>query len=430
MKLLNRALVLNIGILGAGLSQLTLLMALSRLASPEALGYIAISGALHALLMLLGDWGLTALSIARNKVCRPSTNQAIALTSLSIVFVFFAINLMIDWRNLTAIAAMFGVSAAFRFANCVGESKLILDEKFREVAIAEAVAYLFGLLATTLLTLQVFDPVLGYAAGITMFFAIRYAVMVRFSSAAIARGPEENVVLADVRDYLVGVQGARAMNYAFNSMETFALRFAGGAAFLGTYSRLSLLNNFLINYFSVFAEKFAFRYLADPAITADARRFIFLRFFPSVFVAAGAYSLCVLNYGYEIIILVLGNRWSAMAGVLLLLSASVPFRIANKFLDTLIKVHGYFRYRILTQGALATAWLSAILGLGSITLVSAAKLHVIASILNVLFTLGILRKEVSAVNVLILPAFLLLSALVLISVALADLSISDRALQV
>jgi len=417
---IRRALVLNVGVISAGVAQLFLLGFLSRYSSVETLGHIAMLMVIHGFISLLGDLGLTPYSVYLGAPIKLSRKLKILSFSFVGLFVLAASHLLLAGADhLYFISACLIIGVWGRLATFKYEATTLLLEQFGRLAASDTAAYILGRSSVTLFIGLWLDYAAAFAAGIAAFFWVRYTILTwrlpELEELDINSRPD--VSLRNIIRYLKDLQLAAVSNYAFNTAEIIALRYFAGVAFVGSYSRLTHLNSIATNYFSVFAEKFAFRYFTDPDHSRSAINFFMSRILPAILTAGIMFSATIFLFGERIVEVFLGDQWISLVEVYSILAVVVGLRIANKFQDSLIRAKRLFTTTILSHTCLAILWVFSLSSLIDFDFVYVAKIHVAIMIINFFVTHWILMKDVGKADFksgLLMVAYLIMCFVVIV----------------
>lgn len=359
---------------------------ITRMANPAELGFYALVLLLKNLIMQFGDVGILTYSITKDKLLTPKLLRDSMLISLSFVLVcvFIGISLS-DFEQLALLVVIAFICLCSKYFSAYAEAHIIRKEDFSELAkidFLSNIVFFYGL-QFVLLVFGLMSLVEAIMFSLPIFFLSRLIWAIKLQSYKYFSGENDLVTNQKLLTYIIPLNLVRTVNFGFNTIEAISIKLSLGVEAIGIYSRMTTLNNVSVNYFGVFADKFGLKKLSSGERLRENKRFLFEIFFPVVMLISICVYYLIFHYAEQIVEWIYGERWGKFSNIFAVLSLAIGSRVLNKFVDSVIKIVGAFKFKILTQITLTVVWGAAILFIENIEdFLIVAQIHVLIMTIN------------------------------------------------
>ncbi len=307
------------------------IVVLARLLDPRDYGYLAMVTAVIGLGELLRDMGLSMAAVQAKTLSSSEKsnlfwlNSAIGLVLALVVFASsWGIALIYDEPALVAITQMLSVTFLLNGVAAQYKAQINRDMRFMTLGVTEALPQAIALVLAIVLAVNGF----GYWALVAQALAV--AVLALMLDMMLARWhpslPSRKTSIRRFLRFGGALAGTQGIAYAAKNIDTVALGVLFGSNVVGLYSRAFQLVVLPLNQLTAPLSRVAVPVLSR--IQEDRARFIeyirtgqhFTVTLATVFYAA------LVGFAEPIVLLVLGDRWLAVAPILQALALVGVFR--------------------------------------------------------------------------------------------------------
>lgn len=341
-----------------GLSNLVVLAVLARLLSPADFGLMSLALVFSGFSLMISQVGVGPALVQESELTprQISTGFVLSLaTGVGSAAILAACAPLIGLATanpaVVPVVAALSLTMLFGALGTVPEALLTRELRFRTlmfVSLASFVGYAAVGIVAALAGLGVWALVVA-TVGQTLVKAVlllgcaRRSVGFRYSKED-ARG---------ILGYGAGFTLARLLNYAANKGDNFVVGRLLGDATLGHYSRAFALMMLPSYYLATAMEKVLFPIMSRAAEDPVRLRRIYLTGAELVGLLCVPISLVMIVLAREIVLTLLGPKWTEVVLPLQILSAGILFRTTYKFGDSLAKATGAVYQRSIREGIYA-----------------------------------------------------------------------------
>jgi len=338
---------------------LTGLVLLTQWISPDQFGEYAIGLTFLGLFQVISQFGIVQFSIHKPSLTNSDLNNLSRRLILStVVFVGFFLGLLLlnlvgtilnqfplyaETIAIWVFILILGNVASFN------EALMLRKYKFFSVSKNNFIAFLFGNFLTPILLSKYYG--LGYHSliiGYFVFELLRVVLMENSIKLKLVFSEKSNE-LGGLRRFTVGFTVAKLGNYLALNSDNIILGSIMGTSALGVYSRAYQLVLAPVNLIYGVLDKIYFSVLSREQDDLMGIKLVYLQSVSVIFLVISPAVIGLSIFSEEIILLVFNTAWSELYIVFGVMILTVPFRLAYRLNDSVLRALGKVNRRAFIQ---------------------------------------------------------------------------------
>lgn len=349
---------------GRAVLQLIVLAVMARYLTPEDYGVVGASLVVVSFAILFSEFGVSPALVQRLQVSELNVRAALWFSLALAVLASLLLLISAPWLaeffamdRLDEVIVWYGLLFLSRGFSAPAEAMLQRDMKFKTLAAADFLSFLFGYTAVGIVLAVTGAGVWALVAA-NISQSILRTIIVSIARPCSLFGPCSWASLKDLLRFGWGQTLSHMASYAAAQGDSAIVGKVVGADALGIYGRAYQLTILPFALIGQVVDRVLFPVLARLQDDIPALRLQLGRSLAAMLILAAMLSTFLFIASAPIVTVLLGKGWEGVVPILEILSVAIIFRATTKVADSLAKATGWVYYRAAIQ------WVYALLVVG------------------------------------------------------------------